>query len=260
MSSTYMSSNEVYDFFITQFSFFYWIIVLFMANTLFTLMFIIEVISTLIFLLVATSIFSTTFFYKNINFDILNFFAGMGPLTFLRSIFYFFWVSLISSLNLFVFLIYMYKFLMTFDWFLVEHIFLYFTTVSTTKSIISFGLVWFFIIFSIFLKCGVAPLYLWKPTFFKGLSLTTLLFYTSFFYFYLFLFLVLFLTTYMHALFYYYTLVTLLLVFAGLLNMLVILLESFYIKTFFALSSILNSLLVLLSLIAPHSIGACFFI
>lgn len=231
-----------------------------MANTLFTLMFIIEVISTLIFLLVTTSAFSTTFFYKNINFDVLNFFAGIGPLTFLRSIFYFFWVSLISSLNLFVFLIYMYKFIMSFDWFLVEHIFMYFTTISTVKSIISFGLTWFFIIFSIFLKCGIAPLYLWKPTFFKGLSLTTLLFYISFFYFYLFLFLVLFLTTYMHALFYYYTLITLLFITIGLLNMLIILFESFYIKTFFAMSSILNSLLVLLSIIAPHSTSTYFFI
>lgn len=188
LSTTYLSSSEIYDFYITQFSFLYWILILFMVNTVFTLMFVIEVLSTLIFLLLTTSVFSTSFFYKNINFDILNFFSHSTPLTFLRSILYFFWVSLVSSLNLFVFLIYLYKFVMTFDWFLLEYVFFYFISVSNSTSVLRFGISWFFIVFSLFLKCGIAPLYLWKPTFFKGLSTLTLLFYISFFYFYLFLF------------------------------------------------------------------------
>jgi hypothetical protein len=89
-ATTYFSSNEIYDFIITQFNFLYWITILFMSNSIFTLMFVIEVISTLIFLLITTSVFSTTFFYKNINFDTKNFFQNVTPFTFLHSLFFFF--------------------------------------------------------------------------------------------------------------------------------------------------------------------------
>ena len=259
-ATTYFSSNEIYDFIITQFNFLYWITILFMSNSIFTLMFIIEVISTLIFLLITTSVFSTTFFYKNINFDTKNFFQNVTPFTFLHSLFFFFWISLISSLNLFVFIIFIYKTLVTLDWFLIEHIFYYLTNISSVKSLFFIGLVWFFIIFSIFLKCGIAHLFIWKPTFFKGLSFIALIFYISFFYFFLFLFLLIFLTNYMHSLFYYYFLINLLFVALGLLNLFFILCESFYIKTFFAVSSILNSLFVMLAIVSNHNIDFIFYL
>ena len=258
-SLTYFSSSEIYDFIITKFNFLYWITILFMSNSIFTLMFIIEVISTLIFLLITTSVFSTAFFYKNINFDSKNFFQNLTPFTFLHSLFFFFWISLISSLNLFVFIIFIYKSLITLDWFLLEHIFYYLTNISNFKNLFLIGISWFFIIFSIFLKCGIAPLFIWKPTFFKGLSFTTLIFYISFFYFFLFLFLILFLTNYMHSLFYYYFLINLLFIALGLVNLFFILCESFYIKTFFAISSILNSLFVMLAIVSNHNLDFFFF-
>lgn len=259
-STTYLSSNEFYDVLITKFNFLYWVILLFMTNSTFTLMFIIEVISTLIFLLLTTSVFSTSFFYKNINFDSTNFFAHTGPFTFLQSILYFFWISLISSLNLFVFLIYFFQKVVTFEWFVLEHIFFYLTNITTTKDLFTIGLSWFFIIFAIFLKCGISPLFLWKPVFFKGLTLLTLVFYIAFFYFNLFLFLLLFLTTYMHSIFYYYFVLNLFIVSLGLISLFFILCEAFYLKTFFAVSSILNSLFVFLSISSTHTLDFFFLI
>lgn len=259
-SVLYFSSNEVYDFLITQFHFLYWIVILFMSNSVFTLIFIIEVISTLIFLLIVTSTFSTAFFYKNVSFDVKNFFQNTTPFTFLHSIFFFFWVSLVSSLNLFIFIIFLYKTLVTLDWLLLEYIFYYLTNIGNTKSLFCVGVTWFFIIFSIFLKCGIAPLFIWKPTFFKGLSLTALIFYITFFYFFLFLFLITFLTNYTHSLFYYYFIVNLLLIILGLFNLFFILCESFFLKTFFAISSILNSLFVLLAVSSTHNLDYFFFI
>lgn len=259
LTNTYFSSNEIYDFVITKFNFLYWLNILFMSNSIFTLMFVIEVISTLIFLLITTSVFSTSFFYKNINFDQKNFFQNLTPFTFLQSLFFFFWISLVSSLNLFVFIIFIYKSLITLDWFLLEHIFYYIVSTSNFKNLFFIGMSWFFIMFSIFLKCGITPMFVWKPTFFKGLSFASLVFYISFFYFFLFLFLVIFLTNYLHTLFYYYFLVNLLFVFLGLINLFFILCESFYIKTFFAVSSILNSLFVMLAIVSNHSESFFFF-
>ena len=253
-SVTYYSSNEVYDFIITQFNFLYWLLLLFMTNSTFTLMFLIEVTSALLFLLITSSVFSTAFFYKNINFELTNFFSQLTPFSFLQSLLYFFWISLVSSLNLFVFLIYTYQHLVTFDWFLLEHVFAYLTLTCDVSGLTSIGLAWFFIIFSVFLKCGVSPLFLWKPTFFKGLPLLTLIFYISVFYFNVFLFLILFLTTYMHSLFYYYFILNLFIIALGLLGLFFILCEAFYFKTFIAISSILNSLFVFLAITTYHSI------
>lgn len=260
LTVSYLSSSEIYDFYISKINFFYWILILFFSNTIFTSIFVIEVLSTLIFLLITTSMFSTLFFYKNINFDYKIFFKNEIPYTILQSFLFFFWVSLVTSLNLFIFIIFFYNNLVSFDWFLLEHIFFYIIAVSNLKDILSVGIIWFIIIFSILLKCGIAPLYLWKPVFFKGLTFPMLLFYIAYFYFFLFLFFINFLLVYFGEVFFYYSFIVTLFVFIGLVVLLTILCESFYLKTFFAVSSILNSLLVFLSLLSVHNIDLLFFI
>ena len=260
LNTTYLSSSEIYDFFITKVNFVYWMSLLFFTNSLFTIIFVIEIISTLVFLLITTSIFSTTFFYKNINFDSKNFFHHNSPYLFLQALLFYFWVSLISSLNLFIFLIFFYNNFLTLDYFLLENIFNYLILVNSFKDLYVVGVIWFVIIFSIFLKCGIVPLFLWKPTFFKGISFSTLIFYIIFIYFFLFLFFINFLNIYFHELFYYYSFVTVFIITLGLMTLFFILCESFFLKTFLAVSSILNSLLVFLSLCLPHTVDVLFFL
>lgn len=253
LSSSYFSSSEIYDFLIAKLNTYYWVLFLFFSNSLFTVIFVIEVLSTLVFLLITTSVFSTAFFYKNISFDSKIFLQNSTPFSFIQALLFYFWVSLLSSLNLFVFLIFFYNNVLTLDWFLLEHVFTYIVNVSHTKELLVVGLSWFFIIFSIFLKCGIVPLFLWKPTFFKGVSFNLLIFYILFFYFFLFLFFINFLSIYLHSIFYFYSFIILFFVILGLFFLFLILCESFYLKIFFAISSILNSLLVMLSLLSIHN-------
>lgn len=257
---TYFSSNEVYDFLIAKFNTFYWFLLLFFSNSTFTVIFVIEVLSTLVFLLITSSIFSTTFFYKNIDFDLKIFFQNSSPFTFIQSLLFYFWISLVSSLNLFIFLIFLFTKILTFDWFLTEHIFYFLTNISSLSDLLIIGLVWFIIMFSILLKCGIVPLFLWKPTFFKGLSFQMLFFYIVFFYFLLFLFFINFVSVYFNCIFYFYSLITVIFIVIGLLFLFFILCETFYLKIFFAISSILNSLLVLISLSTSHNIDLFFFL
>lgn len=259
-SVSYLSSREIFDFLIAQFNFLYWIILLFHANSFFTVIFIIEILSTLIFLLMLTSVFTSCFFYRNLDFSTHSFFESSTPYTFIQSVLFFFWVSLLASLNLFLFILFIYDKLFTFDWYLIEHIFFYFINVSSYKDIYSLGVTWFIILFSIFLKCGIAPFYLWKPTFFKGMSFSSLSFYITFFYFFLFIFIIHFLSSYCHELFYFFSFFSLLIIFMGLIVLLFILCETFFIKTFLAVSSILNSLLVFLCMSVPHSSDLFFLI
>lgn len=133
-----------------------------------------------------------------------------------------------------------------------EYVFVYFTDSASAREVHALGLGWFVLCFCLFLKCGLAPFYIWKPTFFKGIPLYTLFFYVTFFYFFLFVFVLHLLTSYFGEVLYFYALTLLTLSFVGLLSLLAILCESFYLKAFLAMSSILNSLLVFLALTAPH--------
>lgn len=251
--SSYFSSREIYDYIITLINFLYWTTLLFFSSSIFTTIFIIEVISALIFLLLITSTFSTTFFYRNADLSFGHLFQQSTPFSYLQSILYFFWISLISSLNLFLFCLMFYIKIFTFDWYLMEHIFLYLTSTVSVKDLVSLGFTWFILVFCLFLKCGVAPLYIWKPTFFKGIPFYTIFFYITFFYFVLFLFVIHLLTSYFSEIFYFYTYVTVLFLLLGLVMLLFILCESYYLKAFLAMSSILNSLFVILALSSAHT-------
>ena len=257
-STTYFTSREIYDYVIVIFHFLYWVLLIFYANTIFTVIFIIEVIGTLIFLLVITSTFSSTFFYRNLNLNYGHLFQQSTPHTYLQSILYIFWISLVSSLNLFVFLLLFYFKVLTFDWFLIEHIFLYFINTNNVKDIATLGLIWFIILFAIFVKCGLAPLFIWKPTFFKGLPLYTLFFYVTFFYSSFYVFIIYFLLSSLSEVFFFYIMFFWIFIISGLFVLLTIICEAYYIKAFLAVSSIINSLLVFLAIASPHYVDVLF--
>ena len=160
LTTTYFSSREVFDYIISTCSFVYWVIFLSFSNSFFTALFIIEVLSSLSLLLLATSTFSTSFFYRNLDFNFGGFFQMSTPYAFLQSIIYFFWMSMIASINLFIFLILLYTKLPTLDWNLIEYLFTYFINTSSFTDILSLGVIWAVLMFSIFLKCGIAPFYI----------------------------------------------------------------------------------------------------
>lgn len=242
------SSREWYEYHIVLFNFLIWTIFLFCANNLITVIFFIEILSTLIFLLVISGSFSSNSAYNNLNFSAFSYFVASTPVFFFHSILYFFWISLIASLNLFLFLILFYFKFLTYDWFFIEFIFSYYTSISSLKEIVSILLIWLNFLFCLFLKCGLVPFYFWKPIFFKGLPIHTLFFYVSFFYFFIFLFFCVFLTNFLSQIFFFFLIVNVIFLLFGFFIFLFILNEAFYIKSFVALSSILNSTFIFLSL------------
>ncbi len=260
LTSFYFSSKEIYDYFITCFNFFFWVLFLFSSNTIFTFIFFIEILSTLIMLLLITSSFSTTYFYNNLNLNLHNYFNNTTPFFFIQMLIYFFWISLISSLNLFFFLILFYLKFLTFDWFIVEFIFFYIINLSNFKDFFFIFFVWFNLIFSIFLKCGLVPFYFWKPIFFKGMPLHSLLFYILFFYFFIFLFFIYFFLIYLNDIFYFFISINILILLIGFFILLFILCEAYYLKAFLAMSSILNTLFVFLTFNSTNLIDFIFFL
>ena len=248
------TNNQVYDFIIVLYNFFFWVLLLFTSNNFFTLIFFIEVLSSMVLLLLLTSTFSTTYFYNTQNLSRHSFSSNSTPLIFFRAVLFFFWLSLIASLTLFFFLTLYYMKLLTFEWYLTESIFLFFINNSSFKSVYSLLLVWVLIVFCIFLKCGLVPFFFWKPVFFKGLTFHVLFFYLTFYYFFLLLFFVIFFLSHVNELFFFYSSVFLIFSVAGLLMIFFIFFESYYLKAFLAISSILNTLFIFFAMTNTQSL------
>jgi len=247
-TSFYYTSSEIYDYTIVTYAFLLWIACLFYSNNIFTVIFFIEILSTLITLLITTSTFSSTYFYNNLSLTSHSYFQQSNPFTFLQTLMFFFWISLLGSLNLFLFLVIFYLKFLTFDWFLLESVLHYIISASDIKTNFYISLTWFNLLFCIFLKCGLVPFYFWKPAFFKGISIHALFFYIFFFYFHIFLFFLYFLLVYLNELFYFNIFVNLIMLGLGSVLLLFILCETYYIKAFLAMSSILNTMLIFLSM------------
>lgn len=260
LSTTTFSSRESYDFLIVNFNTVLWLYVLFMTNSIISTFFIIEVLSALLFLMLVSSAFSSLSYYNNLDFNNHHYLSNALPITYLKSIIFFFWVSLLASLNLFIFTLLLYTKLFSFDWYLLEHVFFFITCSSSYEHTSIFGVIWYVLLFSIFTKCGLAPFFFWKPTFFKGLTLNSIFFYICMFYFSIFLFLVNFISGSFFFIFMYYYNIFIILVVLGLGAVMFLLLEAFYIKTFLAVSSILNSLMIFLSMASPHVLNLTFFL
>ena len=258
--SFYYSSQEVYDYTIVSYSFFIWVYFLFFANNILTIIFFIEIISTLIMLMIITSTFSSTYFYNNLNLDHHTYFNQTTPTAFLQTVMFFFWISFLSSLTLFVFLNLLYLNLFTLEWYTLESILFYVISVSDIKAIFTLSMTWLTFLFCIFLKCGLVPFFFWKPLFFRGLSMHILFFYIVFFYFFIFLFFTYFFTIYLNELFYFNIFVNSTLLILGLTMLVFIICESFYIKAFLAMSSILNTLFVFLALNSYSVVDYLFFL
>lgn len=256
----YFNSREIYDFVLVLLNFIFWIFFLFFANNLFSIIFIIEITSTLLFLLFVTSCFSSTYFYNNLNINLYNYFNNSSPLFFIQAVIFFFWTSLLASLNLFLSIIFFYLKFFSFEWTMVENIFFFIVNTINIKDAIFLSLVWYNFLFCFFLKCGIVPFYFWKPSFFKGLSLHFLYIYITFFYYFLLILILTILLINFNEIFYYFVTINSLIALGGFFLLFFVLSEAFYIKTFLAISSTLNTLFIFLTLNSVNLIDFFFFI
>lgn len=260
LTSIYFTGADVYDYVLVKHFLLFWLLLLFYSTNLFSFIFFIEILSLLILMVLVTSTFSTAYFYNTTGFSNHSYFQQSLPFAYLQTLLFFFWVSLVGSLNLFIFLILFYAKFLTFDWFLLELVFNYLTSINSLKDLYYVSLTWLIFLTCLFLKCGLAPFYFWKPTFFKGISLHALLTYITFFYFFLILYFTYLLTTFLSEIFYFNIFINLVLVFFGMTVLLFLLFESYYIKVFFAISSILNTLLVFLAISSNTTLDLVFFL
>ena len=249
----YTSSFAVHDYLIALFNKWLWLWLLVFTNNFFSLIFFIEILSVSVMLLLTTSIFTSVHFYSATSYSQHSYFQHSYPTTFLQTLIIFFWMTLVSSLILFFFLIYFYLTVLTFDLNLIGTLFVFISSSLEVSSMISLSITWFLFVICVFIKGGIVPFYLWKPSFFKGISLLPLFFYIYIYYFTLFVYLTYFMICLLNELLLFNFYLTLGLISLGAIVIGGLLFESYYVKSFLALSSILNSLIVLFTLTGLNS-------
>lgn len=242
--TTHFSSLNVYDFTLTIINFSLWTWLLFFSSNVLTLVFFLEILSAAIMLLLITSTFSSNHFYSNTSYSSHTYFQSSSPTAFLQTLMFFFWTTLIASLFLFLFIIIFYLRFMTFDLAFLESITFYLISVSSLKQLVTLSFSWLLLLTCIFLKSGIVPFYLWKPTFFKGMPMLTLFFYVCVYYFSVFFYFVYLLLFILNEILTFNLYLIVLFLFIGTLLMTSLLFESFNLKSFLAMSSILNSVFI----------------
>jgi hypothetical protein len=254
------SSVNVLDYLISVLNFFFWTWFTSFSSNVFSFIFFLELLSAATTLFLVTSSFASSHFHNNLSFSRHSYFSTSMPTSFLQMIMLFFWLTLVSSLTLFLLLLFSYLKFFSYDFSLLSTVFTFTTTVSSLWSAVSVSFVWLTLLACIFIKCGIAPFYLWKPAFFRGMSLNALFFYVYVYYFTVF-FLSLYVTFfYLNEIFMFHLYVSLALVAVATLILPSILTESYYIKTFLALSSVLNSILLIYALCNPQTSDSLFLI
>lgn len=256
LPSLFFSNASSYDFVLTLHHLTTWLSFLFLVSNILSLSFVIEVLTGLITLLLVTS-HSPCYHsgYSGAMDSSPNGSAAPMPSTYLFSLLVFFWTSLVTTLTLFLFLLITYVKFLTVDWSLVTLLADYMISFSVSSEISSLSFTWLLGLLCILLKCAMVPFFLWKPTFFKGMALPTLFYYIFVFYFVLFLFFMNFLMGLFSELLFFNLSFLLLALIASAAILPGILYETLNLKAFFAISSIMNSVIVLFMLLNFNSVS-----
>ncbi len=221
---------------------------IFISNSFYNFIFILEVVSMFIFYKFSVS----KFWFKNINdnFNKKNTLDRFFSRSYSNVLFYQYWVNFFSTVVMLISLIniiYMYG---TSEWVLLNLL----NTINTNISyfnIKEFNFVfWIPLFLGFFLKIGISPLHLFKIEIYKGIPFISIYFYTTFYFFSYFLFFSTLIYFYLNTfkIFWWFFIVIFFII--SMVYIISLLFDVNFTKAFFAYSTIANSLSFLCLLVA----------
>jgi hypothetical protein len=210
---------------------------LFLANTLFTFLFILEFTSTLVFYKFVVSKIWKNDDNSNINNFIL--FRNL-PNYYLNMLFFQYWATFFSSvLIVFSLISYIYIYGTT-EWFLINLL----NSFNLQFNLNKFNniILIFILIFGFLIKIGFTPVHLYKIELYKGLPFFAIFFYTTYYFLVFFMFFILLILLFFESFTLYWIYILTFIFIMGLVFVISLLFGVNYIKAFFAYSSVVNSL------------------
>lgn len=240
-SLTHNNINYNIDFFFAITNVILFLILLFFANNLFSFVFLLELNSIIIFYKFVCS----KYWYKSKNeienskFDIDN---RIIPKNYLNMLFFQYWSTFFSSILIFFSLSNVFYMYGSTDYVLLEGLNLMNSNIFSVKWKFLL-LVWIPFLIGFLMKVGLTPFHLFKIEVYKGLPLVSLLFYTTLYFYIYFLYLILlmnyhldFLKLFLNSIFY-------VIIVFGIIYVIMLIFDVTSLKSFFAYSTIINSIL-----------------
>ena len=224
--------------FLSLFSFY-----IFFSNTFFTFIFILECITmTVFFKFIASKLWVN---FDN-DFKLLNFKKNISYKKYLNMLFFQFWSTFFSTVIIFYFLIFLVFNFGTTEWFIFNFLFEIKNSLFFWKDFIFSFFIFSLFFFSFFLKIGFTPLHLYKIEVYKGLSFLTIFFYTVIYFFLYFTIFLIFIFFYFNSFYNYVYIYFLIIFFFSFIYLIIFLFDINFSKSFFAFSTISNSLIFFL--------------
>lgn len=217
------------------------ILLLFLVNNLYSLIFILELISISIFYKFTVSKFWLNNKTNKLNIKTRTKLTKILPSYYLNMLFFQYWSTFFSSVLILYSLISINLLYGCTDWYFMNFLF------KINSNLLYFEKKEFFLIFiplffGVIIKLGMTPIHLYKIEVYKGLPFLSIFLYTTYYFLVYFIFFYLFFYLFLFS----YSTITWIFLFilltSGLLYFLSILFDGILIKSFFAFSTIINSL------------------
>ena len=208
---------------------------LFFVNTVFTFLFLLELISvTLLYKLVSSKIwFKNNKNTKNLNNNI--------PQNYINMIFFQYWVTFFSTIFIVYFYVNLFYVYGTTEWSIINIL----TKLNTQNTHTHNNLTRLFIlifILGVFFKMGITPFHLFKVEVYKGLPFLSIFFYTTYYFVVFFMFFMFLLSDLLVFFVNQYFLFLTIILFFGCIYVIVLLFDINFLKAFFTYSTIINTI------------------
>ena len=241
LTTNTVNYNTDYFFALVNISIF--LIFMFFSNNLLAFTFVLELNSITIFYKFVTS----KYWYKakqTIEDQVFELNNRAIPKNYLNMLFFQYWSTFFSSILLFFSLSNVFLYYGSSEFFLIQ--FLSFVKLNSQDLNTTFMvLLWLPLLLGFFIKMGLTPFHLFKIEVYKGLPLISILFYTTLFFFVYFMFFVILWTHYLPFLKLVLSVYLYVIIFIGGAYIMSLLFDVTALKSFFAYSTIINSLLFL---------------
>lgn len=220
--------------------------VVFLANTLFTFFFFIELVSCCIFYKFILSNFNYSNLYNKNNY------FSIYSKNYINVLFYQYWSSFFSSILLVFSIYYLYLISGTTEWAVVNFVIESNKNITYLNNNITFIVLSVILLIGFIIKLGVAPIQLYKIEIYKGIPFLSIFFYTIFYFLIFFFYFSLIFIYYLSSLSNFFWILLLFIIISGVFYMITLIFDVNLFKSFLAYSSIINStsfLILILTLI-----------
>lgn len=213
---------------------------IFLSNSLYNFIFILEMISILIFYKFSVS----KFWYRHPNdsWNKRNLLDRLVSRFYLNVLFYQYWVNFFSSVLIIISILNIMYIYGSTEWVFLNFINKINNNISYFNSIEFSFILWTIMFFGLFFKIGVSPIHLFKIEIYKGIPFISIFFYTTFYFTAYFVFFSILIYQHITNFKSFFILPTTIFIIIGIIYIISLLFDTNFTKAFFAYSTIANSL------------------